>query len=876
MDQKISALSALSLLAGTNDKIQGERIQQDLRVILSAFHEEILSDDEYNHLLELLGDEKYIVRNSGELKLTLTGVSLVRAVGTELLGTTQSERLSRMLETYRRDQDKYVTTLNKQLKNLQENRDEKVQEVSGELIRVAGFTLDIDHQQSELYVHTFKLDQRLMRNEDFFTIDLNYAVRKHAQENGYPIITRRIDTGLKLIAPVRLSSFSVFATKLEQPIVERIHRQDIPEWDERTAEVFIDNGLWRLGYLSVQGGRTYIKYGEFIKTETSTGVFRESPALHINYSDLKQSCVFVWIESYTSPSTRVLDLLSENIKDLNNKQEILDYLEGLRLRRLPSGSEVEVVDILLQQDINSMVPGSNRTYADYWKQTHKIDLQTQIQPMMIVKGFNEDLHYPTEVIYVDRYSLEKRFRHFGREPKPESPEQRFRTIQDLFFAIKNLPSKQEGIFRIALKRFTPTAKELIDQGIFESVIRIRQPMLEFANGTYSLDPRSVFNHKYLPVCGRKHITITHFVVPDTIDVKNIGIFCQNLAKEFSQFGFGSIVQAKDPTIIRYSSQEDVRELETKLRELVRTQSKNTYLAVAIVPDNDDFYYSLKRLMPMRTRIPLQCVSLSTFNDIYRKTFKGYQNLCVKILIKLLNKGESIWNLSSSAGLSESNSLFLGIGFSRFPREKKVSKCAAVLHNAHGDKVSWQVFSAPQERTISKQWFDNLLRRVKAVIESDRPNRLVIYRKGQLFPEERDAVQESLKAAYWLSSIKVSFVSILDASTHRFYLYDKQSETYDNLPAGYAIVINSKEILLSTSNYDERGIRQGTIIPIRLRLDVGDDYIVDVVKEYHDLTYLSWQAPTTTSKVPLVITIAERFAELTREGISAENTFYLDL
>ena len=89
-------------------------------------------------------------------------------------------------------------------------------------------------------------------------------------------------------------------------------------------------------------------------------------------------------------------------------------------------------------------------------------------------------------------------------------------------------------------------------------------------------------------------------------------------------------------------------------------------------------------------------------------------------------------------------------------------------------------------------------------------------------------------------------------------------------------MNNREAFLSTSNYDERDLKQGTVIPVRLKLEIGDDNIIDILKEYHDLTYLNWLAPETTAKHPLVVRIAERFAELTREGIPTESMFYLDL
>ena len=249
---------------------------------------------------------------------------------------------------------------------------------------------------------------------------------------------------------------------------------------------------------------------------------------------------------------------------------------------------------------------------------------------------------------------------------------------------------------------------------------------------------------------------------------------------------------------------------------------------------------------------------------------------MKILVKSLKEDETIWRLSNSAGLLQENSLYIGIGFSRFPRERKVSKCAAVIHDARGSKVSWKVFATLQERTITEQWFKTLLRQIRDVVEQEKPSRLVFYRTGTLYLSERRIIQDVIDHLSWLSSIKVSFVSILDGSNHRFYTYHRERNKYGNIPSGYAVIKNKNEAFLSTSNYDERKLRHGTVVPVRLKLELGTDRIIDIVKEYHDQTYVYWLAPFTTTKTPLVLTVADKFAELTREGVSAENFFYLDL
>lgn len=499
------------------------------------------------------------------------------------------------------------------------------------------------------------------------------------------------------------------------------------------------------------------------------------------------------------------------------------------------------------------------------------------QPILVVKMFSRELHYPAEMVYIDRYSLQI---HFGEAPnrqiKISSPETRFNEVQELFFAIKkSTVDRLTRFVNVMLEKFTPTANRLIEYGAAKSIVRIRPPMLEFDKGVFSSDPSDIFRDDFAPLCDRKNLSISHIIAPDFLTDSYIDIFTQELKRWFSYYRFGSISKKQETKIIRYDPKIDISIFEEKIRSL--TSSSENNIAIGILPNQGtQYYYALKRLFPIQTKTPVQSIRLSTFNDIVNKRFRGFKILSLKILVKSLKEGETIWRLSNAAGLLQERSLYVGIGFSRFPREKKVSKCAAVLHDARGSKVSWKVFATPQDRTITQQWFKTLLRRIQNFIEQENPTRLVFYRTGTLFEGEKEIIQEVINSFSWLSETKVSFVSILDGSNYRLYTYDRGSNKYGNLPAGYAVIVNDSEALLSTSNYDERKLRQGTIVPVRLKLELGNDDILDIVKEYHDQTYVYWLAPFTTSKTPSVTTIANKFAELTREGVSAENFFYLDL
>ncbi len=880
MDTKIAALSGLYFLDEKQSGISAVAAGRHLRAILSSFSEEILSEDEHDQLIASLEQEKYISKENDVIRITREGAALVHAVSERILGQTALDRLRRMMEDYTREGSAYIQKVNEQLKSLQEMKGNKVKEVDKASIRTVGLIVEMQHKYSNLLVHSFELDPQVMRNESALDSEINYSARKFTESTGYPIIHHRNGNILQITSLANMPSFKIFVQELHPFDTKSVERKDVHGWNLLLASLFMENSLWELGYIrSHWPGRTFIQYRDVRDVQTNIGCLKECESFNLDFIELRNDEVFVWIESFVSPTKRILDFLQENAINTSDRQKVLDCLNGLKLRTIPSGGEVELTNVITELDLTTeKVPATNRTFANYWQETYGIQLSQRVQPILVVQSHNRDFHYPAEMLYIDRLSIEERLgKSQVRKPRTESPKERFEKLQSLFSSIKNLRCNNlKQYLEINLRKYAPTVEELCKLGAFEGAIRIHPPMLEFHAGSVSLDPLDIFDANYGPVCGRKNISVTHLILPSDISDTDSETFIKELGRAFSRCGFGKIQKAADMKTERYVINEGQQEIERKARNLGKVKGDGN-IAIAVIPDNNnEYYYSLKRLMPLRTGTPLQSVTLSTFQDILFGRFPGFKYLCLKILIKTLNEGQAIWTLSNAAGLRPEKTLFVGIGFSRYPREKKVSKCATVLHDARGDRVSWRVFSAPQERTITVAWFNTLLYRIRDVIEKEKPSRLVLYRTGMMYPEERVAVENSLEGCQWLKSIRVSFVSAMDARNSRLYLYYKNQDRYQNIPAGYAIVMNDEEALLSSSNYDDRELRQGTVVPIHLRLEIGNENIIELLKEYHDLTYLNWQAPTTTAKHPLVIIIAERFAELTREGVSAENMFYLDL
>jgi len=874
-------LSALYFLNENKSHISSESIRH-VRVMVSLFNEEILSEDEYYQILDTLVDKRYIIRKDNEIEITRTGIALVHSIGKSILGQTAFERLYKFVEGYKREKSSdYMKKIGEKLKALHEMKKNKVNEISKSSIRAIGIIMKIEHKYSKLFTQEFKLGREVTRDEEALDREIGYFRNKFLKSTGYPVIIHRKNDILQIIGFTEIDSITLFNTEVGFSKRETIDRKDISGWNLLLASSIMEKWLRKMGYIrSHWPGRAFINYKNFGISNTSAGKLREYGAMNIDLTELKDNRIFVWIETYTSPIKSILDFLHENIRDKTDKIEALNVLNDLKLRIIPSGAEIELKDILLNRDLyREIVPKTNQTFKDYWKTNYGIELSQTNQPIFIIKikGWNGDLHYPAEMVYIDRYSLEKRIGKIrGRKPKYEDPKERAEKVEKLFYILKDVKDDYlKQYVEIELQKYCPTVEELLELGLFKDAIRISPPLLEFYRGSISLDPLDVFNPSYGIVCGKKNLSITHLILPEEgITESEIDNFIEALQRMFSSYRFGTIKKNEDAKIIRYNTSAGIQDIESRIRNLDKVEN-NGNIGIAVIPDDgDSYYYSIKRLFPIRTGIPIQDIKLSTFQQILSNTFPGSKFLSLKILIKTLKEGEAIWTLANSAGLSKEKTLFVGIGFSRYPREGRVSKCAVVLHDSHGNKISWKVFSTLQERTITQQWFDTLLFRIRDIVEKENPTRLLFYRTGTMYPVELDAVERSIDKCNWLASIKkISFVSILDVSNFRFCSFE---EEYKNIPTGYGIIVNDREAFSFTSNYDERTLKQGTVIPVRLKLDIGNDDIIDILKEYHDLTYLNWLAPETTAKHPLVVRIAERFAELTREGVPTESMFYLDL
>jgi hypothetical protein len=874
MDQKIALLAGLCAVADGGN-VSSEMVR-DLRDILSLFVGEVVSEDDYQEITTELKNESYIQQDGDTIIITREGLALSQSIFTRLLGQTNVENFNRMLADYRKAPEIYLRQISPNIKSLQDRYENKTKEEDLSKSQAVGFILEIEHKNNDLFLHRIKIKSDFLRDDDALTKEINASAHRFSKTTGFPVIAvRRDDAELELISFTRIKNFKLFSEEIEITDIQGLDRKRVSGWNEVVASLFLEQGMQSFGYIRAQWpGRSFIKFRDYHIVNTNLGDYRECPAFELDIQELTSDKVCVWLNSYTSPSKRLVDFIKENFKQ-PVPEELLEVFSDLRLRSIPSGSEIQVKSIFLAKDVTKeKIPGIGSTYAQFWKDTYGIELGEKIQPVVVVQGRGTDFHYPVEMLFIDKYSFEKyQRRSLERKTRTEAPRQRAHKSESIVESLKQYRNTSwDKSVQIRFVQCNPTLEYLHNHGALEGALRVHQPTLEFRSGAVSLDPSNIFKGEFGAKCGHKTIAISHFFVPSEVTNDQIDIFIKGLQKTFSSVGFGNIHKSSEMMIVKFN-EKDKADLENKIRELDKVNGTSNHLGVLVIPPgHPELYFTAKRLFPSRVKAPIQVVQISSFIEAQDDRFRGFRLLSLKILIKSLRLGEAIWTLSNNAGLLPKRTLYVGVGFSASPREGKVSKCATVLHDSRGNKVSWKVFATVQTRTVTKQWFDTLLHHIRDIVESEKPERLIFYRTGSMFPVELDAINLSLAGCAWIKPMQTCFVSILDGDNHRFFL----AGNYKNLPAGYAVVKNATEGLISSSNYDDRDLKQGTVVPVRLKLEIGNDSIVDILKEYHDLTYLNWLAPYTTSKHPLLLTIAEKFAELTRENISSENMFYLDL
>lgn len=361
MDQKLSVLTSLYFHQFNNIQLT-EEVVQDTKALLSLFVEEIISDEEYAQILDLLLEEKQLEKKGDKWQVSRIGEALVNSINEKLLGQANVERLAEIIQSYAKNKREYLRNVNKQLNTLHERREQKVKDADAHLIRAVGILVSLNYKQEHLIENCFDLPPHMLRQEETLTSEINFAAKRLTQRTGLPIVTQRVENGFKFITFTELNSATLFGQELAPNLYIRVHRNEIKSWNNSVVSTHIEQCLQPLGYIrSSRLGRTYTNYQKAERVETNVGILSESPSFKVDYTQLNDDQVFLWLDSYVSPSMRVLDFLEDN-SAIDNTNQASTLLQGLKLRVLPSGQEVEIQQVLSSRDLSTeQIPDNNIT-----------------------------------------------------------------------------------------------------------------------------------------------------------------------------------------------------------------------------------------------------------------------------------------------------------------------------------------------------------------------------------------------------------------------------------------------------------------------------------------------------------------------------------
>ncbi len=780
------------------------------------------------------------------LRITLEGAALVEALGERKIGGTHLTSLKVRAEPLRGGSTvEFIKTFGPQVTELVKAQRTKFSAPPGEIILCALLLplegVDVLHETD------FELPREFQAQESNPWPEIHRTEAHLLAKLGKPVHLSIVGGKLLAVAPGEVHSLEVgghVLTRLGSRVL------DPGAWGPyivAAAEGFFVDRLATSGYLAVGSRRrVFVRYGE----RGGEGMEASVPALRLFYQVLGPHHLLVWVEEFSKPWTRALDLMA----GAHSKEEMAASLGGQSLRTLPYERPATLLGVIPAVDLaRELVPSTPFNYMDYWSDLG-VELEERTQPLLVMQTKTGEYHYPAETVLVRSEAPELLG---GREPAVLSPEDRLEGLRTLAALIFDDGPREWGGVHFLLDRVAPAVGD-IPPDHRPRVAVINPPLLRFAEGAISSDPLDVFSKG--PEAGRKRVVIRDLYYPAGADPDRCARAVEALCRHYGARGLGEARLDPDAQRVGYSPSARRTDIGGLVRRTSGAKGPES-AGIAFLEEGDDAYHGFKRFYPEYTEAPIQAIQVETAAGMLAGRRGLLDQLGLNLYLKKLGTRESPWTLLAPADRVGRTS-YLALAFSRRLDPKRGGKGVAALHDAVGRGLNWGLVMTPGERTITQAWFETVLEQVQPLLEGDPSDRLVLYRSGRLDPVEIAAIGKAL-AARMGTARRIDFVSVMNEH-RRFFLRSREGVV--NPPPGTVIFWSDGEALLAESGFAERGIWRGTVVPVGLKRVLGSSPMDLISSEYHDLTHLSWSAPSTTWKHPLVMKVAERLAEAAREGV----------
>jgi len=626
----------------------------------------------------------------------------------------------------------------------------------------------------------------------------------------------------------------------------------------------------------------FVNFSNPHKLNTRIGTVRCFDGFNMRV-EIKKNLCMVWID----PSKLQMYTLMDCIQFLRltySEKDINEHLREAKIHVLPKRSEAYIKNILYNQDMKTF---GNFDYVQYWKSKYNMDIEKNQAIASVSFGQAFSRNYPSDTIYLDKKEIEKRVGYWkekeGLALEPSKREEKIRAILSNYFTEDKM--EIAGLFELSIIKKMPSWKELSSSGFSLRTIRVLPPSLVFSKDlrNTSYDPRAIF--KFGPYAAKRDIFIWKIFVPIEYSESQVQSFIELIGSAYNQHQFGRLFSDPDEVIQRiprelYGPKPRKDVLKNIIRDIPKPDKAKSNMAILLMPNEFSPLYNLAKVaINEELNIPDQLIRENTFWQIADKgNYSLAKTLALQLFIKSLrNKEEVPWILSRPSD-GKGKTVYIGFGFSREPTTGKEANSFFAVCDSVGKAVIQKTIGIPfKGRYIDAAWLTDFFDAVRCELEKlsiPRFERLVVYRTGTMYADERKALDEWLSSqktdSFW-EDVLLDFISVKPTLKRIF----KFGEIPSNPDAGICLILNQNEALLSTSSIHERKLSQGTVIPVHIVKETKTTTeIHDIVKEYHDRTYLNWMAPITGCKWPLELHIANNLAEIARYTVREFSYIYV--
>lgn len=554
-------------------------------------------------------------------------------------------------------------------------------------------------------------------------------------------------------------------------------------------------------------------------------------------------------------------------------------------------SEIQTVDVLpnkspgklISVDVNAVVPPHIK---EIWKNKYNFELYRTKGMAKVRFDEGKDYDYPLETLSLGRKWIEKNIGFLMIESPAISPQERFKETQQWFDKYFKQPLEVK-FGKISFKSNLTSLNDVPE--LFRSCYELLPPILVFSKKDIArrgTDSRGIF--KYGGYSGDKCIFIFRILcsafVPD-IDCQE---FVVALKRTYDSI-FGTLeyetndIRIPYPDLLLRESAPKIEEMLKRKLEVISSPKGDLLTPISIVvgPNQQHiFYYITKGIINDIWRIPDQYIRLKTFDRILRRDLPVLRGFALQIYLKSLKPDESPWILRYPSD-SVARTVYCGIGFSMHVKTSGLRKSIGILAicDAQGKFVHQKHLSLSKVSSyISEEMLQKLFSFITEKTSDMSFDRLVIYRKGRLKPDEKATFQHYLKELKETENWRDKKIDVVTVEEDIYRLFEIKNDIIVNVNSGSVVEFSNTESLICVSGHPATGLRHGTAKLLNVNSEISESgkAIYALSREYYDRTFLNWMAPVTLSKYPPELNISQKIAEITKEVDINQDFTYLQV